>query len=144
MLNINDYLLNFERRIPNVLLLWSIIGTFIIICLLIINSVVKINDYYQINGVVKDQRLSILVPVDKVRDIINNNQLYLDNTKYSYTVNKISNNIVQESNGLYQEVFLNVELNDKNFIDNSIVKIKFIIDEKTILKYIFDLIKGED
>lgn len=143
MLDINDYLLQYERKIPNILLLWTIIGAFIIIFGLIISNTVKINDYYQINGIVKDQYLSVLVSIDELKTVTENDNLYIDDIKYNYTIERIGEEIIQDSNVFYKELFLDVDLKNKNFVDNNVIKIKFIAKEKTIFKYIFDLIKGE-
>lgn len=144
MLNVEDYLLQYKRRKPNLLLLWLKILAFIIVFIGIINQTFQLNEYYQLNGVIKNGYLCILVPCDEIKKIVSNHELYIDEHKYTYKVTKISDSPVQDITGVYQEMFLSVVLEDKDFIDNRIVKVKFIVKERTILEYIFKLLKGEN
>ena len=140
--NMSDYLLQYKRKLPNILLLWLLMGVFILAFILFMNDKFKLIDYYQIKGIGKDDYLSILVPVDNIEIIGSNNKLYIGKDKYNYRIEKISE-VVQEGTLFYQNVVLDVDLKNKNFIDNNVVELKFVIQEKTILKYIFNLVKGE-
>lgn len=144
MLDVEDYLLQYKRRKPNLLLLWLKILAFIIVFIGIINQTFQLNEYYQLNGVIKNGYLCILVPCDEIKKIASNHELYIDELKYTYKVTKISDSPVQDITGVYQEMFLSVVLEDKDFIDNRIVKVKFVVKERTILEYIFKLLKGEN
>lgn len=144
MLNVEDYLLPYKRKLPNLLFLWLGITAFITILIGIINQTFRLNEYYQINGVVKNQHLSVLVPFEKIQKISNKNEIYIGDSKYYYEISSISEEIIQDITGIYQEVFLKIELGDKDFIDNRVVKVKFIIKERTILEYIFSLLRGEN
>lgn len=143
MLNVNDYLLQYKRKLPNILLIWTIILTFIIVFIVIINNTFKLKNYYQLNGIVKDSYLSILMPIYDINSIVNNDIIYIDNIKYSYKIKEIDVEIIQEGTVFYQKIFLDVDLKDKNFIDNNVIKVKFVIKEMTILEYILYLFKGE-
>lgn len=143
MLTVNDYLLQYQRKLPKMLFLWLMIGAFITVFVLIINNNFKLNDYYQINGIVKEKNLSILVPFERVNTICQNNYVYIDEYKYKYQIVSINEEVIRDVTGIYQEVLIEVNLNDKNFIDNHIVRLQFIVKERTILEYIFNLIKGE-
>lgn len=143
MLDAEDYLLQYKRRKPNLLLLWLKIMAFIIIFIGIINQTFQLNEYYQLNGVVKNGDLCVLVPYEEIKKISSNSELYIDDNKYIYKISKITDEPVQDITSVYQEVFLSITLRDKDFIDNRIVKVKFIVEERTILEYIFKLLKGE-
>ena len=142
MLDIKDYLLEYERKVPNILLLWSGIVVFIIIFILIINSAFKIKNYYQVEGIIKDNNLNILVPLEKTKEIIKNKAVYIDDEKYKYEVIKIDSNITEIEKNYYQSIALDIKLKDKYFVNNNIVKVQFIIEEMTILEYIYNLFKG--
>ena len=142
MLDINNYLLKYQRKIPKILFIWFIFFTFIIIVLIIINHCFKFHSYYQVQGVVKNNLLSIYVLVDDLKDITSNHTLYIEKDKYKYTIDSIKEEIVSNNNLFYKEVLLDIDLKDKNFIDNNIVKVKFIVKEMTILEYMIDLIRG--
>lgn len=143
MLNIKDYLLEYERKVPNILIIWGIILAFITIFILIINYNFKIIDYYQINGIIKGGSINILVPIDRVNSIVDTDFVYVNSKRYTYKVKEISN-IINENNNFYQNIILDINFNDKIFIENNIMEVKFIINKETILKYIYNLIKGED
>jgi len=143
MLDINDYLLEYKRKIPNILFLWTAMIVFITTFVLMINYNFKIIDYYQIKGIVKEKGLNISLPIEKVDSIINNRYIYIGGEKYKYSVKEISDNIVENSNSFYQNIVLDVDLKDREFIENNIIESKFIISKKTILEYIYNLIKGE-
>ena len=143
MLDIKDYLLEYKRKISNILTLWSLLLVFIMISALIINSTFKLIDYYKVEGIVQENKLIITAPYNRVNSIINNDYIYIQNEKYKYKVESISKDIVNVGNEFYQEIILNIEFKDRELVDNNILKIKFIIKKMTIFEYIFNLFKGE-
>lgn len=142
MLDINDYLLRYQRKIPKILLIWLILLSFIIAVLIIINNCFKFNSYYQVQGIVKDNLLSVYILVDDLKNITGNNTVYIENDKYKYKVASMKEEIISNNALFYKEVLLHIDLKDKNFIDNNIIKVKFIVKEMTIFEYIIDLIRG--
>ena len=142
MLDINDYLLRYQRKIPKILLIWLILLSFIIAVLIIINNCFKFNSYYQVQGIVKDNLLSVYILVDDLKNITGNNTVYIENDKYKYKVASMKEEIISNNTLFYKEVLLHIDLKDKNFIDNNIIKVKFIVKEMTIFEYIIDLIRG--
>lgn len=142
MLDINDCLLRYQRKIPKILLIWLILLSFIIAVLIIINNCFKFNSYYQVQGIVKDNLLSVYVLVDDLKNITGNNTVYIENDKYKYKVASMKEEIISNNTLFYKEVLLHIDLKDKNFIDNNIIKVKFIVKEMTIFEYIIDLIRG--
>ena len=142
MLDINDYLLRYQRKIPKILLIWLTLLSFIIAVLIIINHCFKFNSYYQVQGIVKDNLLSVYVLVDDLKNITGNNTVYIENDKYKYKVASMKEEIISNNTLFYKEVLLHIDLKDKNFIDNNIIKVKFIVKEMTSFEYIIDLIRG--
>lgn len=142
MLDINDYLLRYQRKIPKILLIWLTLLSFIIAVLIIINHCFKFNNYYQVQGIVKDNLLSVYILVDDLKNITGNNTVYIENDKYKYKVASMKEEIISNNTLFYKEVLLHIDLKDKNFIDNNIIKVKFIVKEMTIFEYIIDLIRG--
>ena len=142
MLDINDYLLRYQRKIPKILLIWLTLLSFIIAVLIIINHCFKFNSYYQVQGIVKDNLLSVYILVDDLKNITGNNTVYIENDKYKYKVASMKEEIISNNTLFYKEVLLHIDLKDKNFIDNNIIKVKFIVKEMTIFEYIIDLIRG--
>lgn len=142
MLNIRDYLLEYKRKIPNLILIWTVFLVFIITFILIINNSFKITNYYLVKGIVKDNKLNFIVSLDMKDSIIKNNYIFIGESKYKYKVDSIGD-VVQENNEFYQQVVLDIDVKNANLIENNIIESKFIVSKKTILEYIYNLIKGE-
>lgn len=143
MVNMDDYLLQYKRKIPNILFFWTAILAFITCFILIINNTLRLKDYYQVTGIIEEGYLNVLVFIEDVEKVIDNDWIYIDNEKYNYEVERISEDYIQEGNKIYQNLFLQIDLKEKYFIENRVIKAKFIVKERTILEYIFYLIKGE-
>lgn len=143
MLSIENYLLEYKRKLPTMLFLWMMILTFIIISLVTINKLVTIKNYYLNEGIIKDKSVIIYVSVKDLYKVVNNSTLYINNRKYNYKIQKISEEIITNNNNFYKEITLYVNLDYKLLIDNNIVELKFIVNEMTIFEYIVNLIKGE-
>jgi hypothetical protein len=142
MYDIKDYLLEYKRKVPNILLLWGGLLVFIITITLIINNFLKFTDYYQVEGMVQDNKLIITMPYNKVNSIINNKYVYIQNEKYKYKIENIKKDIINVGNEFYQELMIKIEFKDRKLIDNNVIEIKFIIKEMTIFEYIYNLFKG--
>lgn len=143
MLSIENYLLEYKRKLPTMLFLWMMILTFIIISLVTINKLVTIKNYYLNEGIIKDKSIIIYVSVKDLYKVVDNNVLYINNKKYNYKIQKISKEIITDNTNFYKEITLHVNLDYKLLIDNNIVQLKFVVNEMTIFEYIVNLIKGE-
>ena len=143
MYDIKDYLLEYKRKIPHILLIWFSLLVFIITITLIINGFLKFTDYYKLDGIVKNNKLIITVPYNQVDYITNNHFVYIKNKKYKYQMENIKEEIINVGNEFYQEIMLKIDLKDRVLVDNNIIEIKFIIKEMTIFEYICNLFKGE-
>jgi hypothetical protein len=143
MLSINEFLLEYKRKIPSILLLWTIILTFIICGLLIINKTVTINNYYHTEGIVKDKNICIYVLLKDLEKVIHNNEFYIKNKKYNYTIRQIDEEVIVNGTYFYKELLLEINPNENILIDNNVVDINFIVRKMTIFEYIINLIKGE-
>lgn len=143
MLDINEYLLKYKIKIPKILFIWIIFLTFIICGCLIINKTFKLTNYYKIHGVVNEKSVSAYINFNDLDRLVHNDLLYINNEKYSYKVDQISEDMIISDNSYYKEVLLNINLKGKDFINNNVIDIQIIIEEMTILEYIVNLIKGE-
>lgn len=52
--------------------------------------------------------LEVLIPVKEVNQIKNQNQLFIGNKKYNYTIYKISNGVTYQKKINYQKIYLEV------------------------------------
>ena len=125
---IDSYII-LNRKVRPVIIVF-ILNICIIICLLIwgINTleyqnffhihskIIKLNSYYF---------LEVLIPVKEVNQIIGENNLFIGDEVYSYSIYKIDDNIIYKDNTNYQKIYLNVDrLDDKYLINNYRIEIK--------------------
>lgn len=143
MLSINDYMIKYQRKIPKILFTWLILFAFIILGVILINQTFKLTDYYKTSGIVKYNKLNLLVPISELRIIADNSNIYIGSDKYTYEIDRIGYEIINEQNNFYKEVMIKVNLNDRDFIDNAVVEVRFVVEEMTIFEYIINLVRGK-
>lgn len=143
MLSINDYMIKYQRKIPKILFTWLILFTFIILGVILINQTFKLTDYYKTSGIVKYNKLNLLVPISELKIIADNSNIYIGSDKYTYEIDRIGYEIINEQNNFYKEVMIKVNLNDRDFIDNAVVEVRFVVEEMTIFEYIINLVRGK-
>lgn len=143
MLSINDYMIKYKRKIPKILFTWLILFAFIILGVILINQTFKLIDYYKTSGIVKYNKLNLLVPISELRIIADNSNIYIGSDKYTYEIDRVGYEIINEQNNFYKEVMIKVNLNDRDFIDNAVVEVRFVVEEMTIFEYIINLVRGK-
>lgn len=143
MLSINDYMIKYQRKIPKILFTWLILFAFIILGVILINQTFKLTDYYKTSGIVKYNKLNLLVPISELKIIADNSNIYIGSNKYTYEIDRIGYEIINEQNNFYKEVMIKVNLNDRDFIDNAVVEVRFVVEEMTIFEYIINLVRGK-
>jgi len=143
MLSINDYMIKYQRKIPKILFTWLILFAFIILGVILINQTFKLTDYYKTSGIVKYNKLNLLVPINELKIIADNSNIYIGSDKYTYEIDRIGYEIINEQNNFYKEVMIKVNLNDRDFIDNAVVEVRFVVEEMTIFEYIINLVRGK-
>ena len=76
--------------------------------------------------------------------LINNNKLIFNNKEYSYKDIIISEeNYVDKDNDIVKLVYLKTDLESIYLIDNYMLTAKIVKEDKMIISYILDYIKGE-
>ena len=101
-----------------------------------INLTVKsVDNEYMVTTYIKNKDLKYL---------INNNKLIFNNKEYSYKDIIISEeNYVDKDNDIVKLVYLKTDLESIYLIDNYIITAKIEKENKMIINYILDYIKGE-
>lgn len=101
-----------------------------------INLTVKsVDNEYMVTTYIKNKDLKYL---------INNNKLIFNNKEYSYKDIIISEeNYVNKDNDIVKLVYLKTDLESIYLIDNYIITAKIEKENKMIISYILDYIKGE-
>lgn len=137
MIDINDYKIIYKQNIISITRLWIFILFFIIIGILIINKSFKYKDYFESIGEYKDNYISMYVMVDDIKLISNKKKIIINDKIFAYKVKEISDENVYMNNNYYKEIKL--EINNK-FKENEVINIKIIIEEKTLLEYVFETV----
>lgn len=113
----------------------------IFIILLIIISTKKYSTYYNTISLVKklDNKYNLVIytNITNLKEITDKNKIYINDKIYIYNIKEI--NIISPDN-----IEVLVEIKKYKDIDNNIIEVKFLKENKELYKYIIDLIKGSD
>lgn len=113
----------------------------IFIILLIIISTKKYSTYYNTISLVKklDNKYNLVIYTNatNLKEITDKNKIYINDKIYIYNIKEI--NIKSPDN-----IEVLVEIKKYKDIDNNIIEVKFLKENKELYKYIIDLIKGSD
>lgn len=126
-------------------------GCIIIILILVISFFAlpyKYKTFINLNLTVKsidnEYMLATYIKNKDFKYLINNNKLIFNSKEYSYTDIIISEeNYVDKDNDIVKLVYLKTDLESIYLIDNYILTAKIEKEEKMIISYILDYIKGE-
>lgn len=119
----------------------SYIITFIFICLLLYLSLFKIEYTVKHNVIanIENNQAHIYVPYDMVEDILDKPLLFKDEV-INYEVISISENMYQEEY-VYQELVLEILLDEKYLMDNNNLSLTFHIKEEYLIDKLNQIIK---
>ncbi len=134
MIDINDYKVIFQKKDKSITKMWFVVFIFIIIGIFYINNSFKYYDYYINIGEYHENYLNLYVLVDDLEKI-KKDEIYIEDKKFAYEIKEISKDNIYLNNNYYKEVKLIIK--DNKLIENEIVDIKIIINETSILDYIF-------
>ena len=113
----------------------SLIILIIILVFIYIIFTYKYQSYYVIKGKMINNKLEKLENINDIKYIKNSTNLSIDNKKYSYLLNTISNDIyVDENYNNYKYIYLKV--NNLTNIDNFVYEIKIPKENKILAKYL--------
>ena len=137
-------LVSFQRDFRNMevdIFKYIKVVSILILCLLIIiikNN--KIEDYYFGISKVINNKIEVLIDLDRVNKIKENNKIIIERNTFTYEIEKIDDYLID--NNYYKKVTL--LLKDNKIKENEIVKYQIIINKETLLEYLFRTIKGDD
>lgn len=114
------------------------IGIILIIILLIITYMIftyKYQSYYITYGKIIDNKLEVLIPLEDIKYLKNNSLIELNNTKYTYTIDNISSDLVVDASYNNYQVFY-LSINNLTNLNNYVYQIKIPKENKILAKYI--------
>ena len=135
MIDINDYKVLYQKKDKKVIKVWILVLLIIIIGIFIINKSFKYYKYYSNKGEYQDKYLNLYILIEDLENITKNNKIYIENKNFAYTIEEISKDNMYLNNNYYKKVKLLVKNN--NILENNIVEIKIIVEEYSLLEYVF-------
>lgn len=145
-IEIKDYK-NLKCLIPKKTYYWSKLVICIFLISIILICLLKFNYYYETQAMYYENNsmLKINVTNNDLDKITKNNKLIIDNIEYDYNIYKIKNELVNGYNiQQYNEVLIDLNLNNKYKIKNNLIDIKIKYNEKKVFKIIIDFILGKE
>lgn len=137
MIDINDYKEIYKRNIISMTRIWLFILFLIIIGIFLINKSFKYKEYYDSRGEYRDNYINIYVLIDDIKLISSKKELIINDKIFAYKIEEISSDNIYMNNNYYKEVKIDI---DKKFKENEIINIEIIIEEKTLLNYVFETV----
>lgn len=148
MNNIKSYIL-LNKRTCFIINLFIIISIIIFITFIVLGQF-KYKKYFQIIGQVvekeKRYQLSLYLNPYQLNIIKNNNELFIDNLKYSYSIDYIADGyIISDSCYNCLNVVLDINLKNKDRIVNNLLEVKLLESNEKLFYYLKNYFKkGEN
>lgn len=128
-----------ERKTPKKIISWITILILLLIFILIFGFFFEYTKYEKTVGIVKENTLITFIDPIKINKL--NKKIIIENKKYDYTINSISEDYTILENKNYYEVILDVNLEDKYKINNNILEINIELEKTTLIKEIINFFK---
>ena len=146
MNNIKSYII-INKKTNLITELFISISILVFIALLILTQY-KYKKYYQTIGQVTKEnnkyKITLYIDPYKLNIIKNNNTMLIDKDNYSYTIDYIDNEyLISDDLNNYLRVIINVNLKNKDRINNNILNIKILESDKKIISYLKDYLRKE-
>ena len=135
MVDINDYKLIYQLKIKSITRKWLFVLLIIIIGIIIITKSFKYEKYYSNIGEYKNNYIVMYVRTNDIKEITKNYRIKIKNNEFAYKIKSISEENIYIGNEYYKEVKLSVK--KIKLKENEVIDINIIIDEYSILEYVF-------
>lgn len=127
------------RKIPAKIVSWITLLIAAIIFIIIFTPYFKLKKHDNYIGIFKDDKILLLVEKNNINTI--KNSFVLENKKYIFSIDSISQEYVIIDDKNYYEVVLNADLEDKYKINNNILNISIEREETTLFDEIIKFFK---
>lgn len=141
-MNIVEFKTSFENYEINYKKYIYVVSIFLIFFLVVI--VFNNNFYNYFTGkfsVVNNDEVSLVVNYSDLDKIINNENIIIEGTKFTYKINKINDYMYDGI--LFKEIIMNVDLPDKLNIINNYLDYKIELGKETIFDILIKVVKGD-
>lgn len=134
----NEIILN--RKIRPLVFIYIMVVIISSLSLIIIFMLFHYKIYYLFKGNIimeeDNYYLKCYIPISDIKYITSNSTLIIDKKLYKYEVVKISEDYFSDNNITYQEIILEISLDDEYKYNNLMLELKILKDDKRIIDYI--------
>lgn len=135
MIDINDYKILFKIKDKKIVKIWMFVLLIIIIGMIYINNRFKYYNYYSNKGEYKNNYLDLYVLIDDLDKITENNEVYIKNKKFAYTIQEISKDNIYLNKNYYKIV--KIFIKSEKLIENEVIDLKIITEQSSLIEYVF-------
>lgn len=142
-MNIVEFKTSFENYEIDYKKYIYVVSIFLIFFLLFI--IFNNNFYNYFTGkfsVINNDEISLVVNYSDLNKIINNENIIIEGTKFTYKINKINDYMYDGI--LFKEIVMNVDLPDNLDIINNYLDYKIELGKETIFDILIKVVKGDD
>ena len=118
----------------------------LIICalsLIIVCMLFHYKEYYFFKGNVIEEEnsyyLKCYIPISETKYITLNDTLIINKKTYKYSIKSISEEYFSDKNETFQEVVLNINLDNKYRYNNLVLNLKLLKEDKMVIEYLKEL-----
>ena len=105
-----------NRKIDNLVYVYIMIIIIITLSLIIFVILFHYKTYYKVKGIIVKEEDSYYIrsyiPIDKIKYIINNNIVRIDNKNYKYKIHAIDEEYLTDNSTTYEVVNLDIEITE--------------------------------
>lgn len=131
----NEIILN--RKIGPLVYIYIMIIIIITLSLIIICMLFRYKIYYSVKGTVLNEEdnyyLKCYIPISDMKYITSNNYLVIDKKSYKYNIININEEYYSDNNKTYQEITIDIELDNKYKYNNLVLDFKLLKENKRVI-----------
>ena len=138
--NIDEYII-LNKKSPTKIISFTFILLVFIIIILLLSFIFDYESFYNISGIYNDSKVTLIVNLDDLNNILDNDYLVLNNKKYKYYIESIDSDLLIDNGLNYKKINIVIDLPKKYQINNLIINLKKRKEKKKIIYYLKDLFR---
>ena len=132
-----------QRKVEPLIYTYIMIIIVTMLSLIIIFTIFNYKTYYNTKGTIISEEgtyyLEVYLPISKISLIVNNHEIVIDNKKYKYKIMNIDGEYFTDNIDTYQIVKLKVSLPSKYKLNNLVLNLQILKEDKRIIDYLFNI-----
>lgn len=138
--NIDEYIILNKKSFPKITS-FTVILFILILLILLLSNTIEYESFYDITAIYNNSKVSLLVNLNDLDNVLDNDYLILNNKKYNYYIESINEELLIDNNLNYKKINININLPKKYQINNLIINFRKRREKKKIIYYVIDLIR---